>query len=88
MRGRSIGTSASTRAGRRREQEDPAGNPDRFLDVVGNKKGCHRAARDQIDEFGAQSCRNRGVERDERFIEPEQLWFDRERGSAPVGDWT
>ena len=78
MRGHSIGTSASTRAG------DAESRKIRSADPIASSMLCVTRSvvtgwrRNQLDEFGAQSRRKRGVERDERLIEHQQFRFDRE----------
>ena len=66
-------------AGRaRRQQEQPVGEPDRFVDVVGDEEGGDRPARHQVGEFGAQALGERRIERDERLVEHQQIGLDRE----------
>ncbi len=52
--------------------------------VKPGQEGRYRPARDQLDQLGAQSYRQRGVKRDEGFVEHQELGLDGER--ARQGD--
>jgi len=60
------------------------GEGGRLFNVVCDQEGRYRPARDQLDQFGAQSDRQRGIERDEGFVEHQELGLDGER--ARQGD--
>jgi hypothetical protein len=68
MRGRSIDTSRSTCAADPESRKIRSATPGRLLHVVRDNERGDRAARNQLDEFGAQFCRQCVVEQDERFI--------------------
>jgi len=82
VRGRSTGISASTRAGR--QQEQSVGETDGFVHVMRDQKRRHRPAVDQLRQFVAQPCRERVIQRHERFVQQQQV--GRHRKSACEGD--
>jgi len=64
--------------GRRRQQKDAIGEPDRFFDIVGHNERRYRPAKNEFGELAAQSIGQCRVERDEWFVQNQKIGFDRE----------
>jgi hypothetical protein len=65
-------------SGRRRQQKDAIGEPDRFLDIVGHNERRHWPVKNEFGELAAQSISQCRVKRDEWFVQNQKIGFDRE----------
>ena len=58
--------------GPRGEHEDPIGERDRLVDVVGDEHGDHAPALDELRQIALQLSGERRIERNERLVEQQQ----------------
>ena len=65
--------------GARGKHEDPVGESDRLVDVVGHEHGDHATAFDEPRQIALQLPGERRVERNERLVEQEQASGERRR---------